>query len=66
MSTGAGFKLHDAGKFCKQGVITAHANVDTRMNLRSPLADQDVSGQYRFSGIAFDTEPFRVTVSTVS
>ena len=59
-------ELHCPGRFGKQGVILAHANIFTCMLLGTALTDKDIAGQYYLTAVAFHAEAFGLRVAAVS
>jgi hypothetical protein len=51
---------------CEQGVVVAHSNTGTWMELRPNLTDQDVAGDNGFTAEFLDTTTLRVAVTTVA
>jgi len=64
--TSLAFEFHYPGNFGKQSIILADTDIESRVNFRSALPDDDGSGRYCFTGVRLDTHPLTVTVTAVS
>ena len=59
------FETHDPVSRCEQGVISAPAHVETRMDVGSSLAVKDVSCQNELSVGSLGAESFGLAVTAV-
>ncbi len=51
---------------CEYGVIATDADVETGVELRSALADDDAAGGYELTTIGFNAAILRIAVATVA
>ena len=56
----ADLESHVAVSFCEQRVVTAHADVRTRVELGATLTDQDVAGDDCLTTEFFNAKSFRL------
>jgi len=60
------YELNDTGDFGEQCVVFTDADVDTGLELRSSLADEDRTAGYQFPSETLHSEPLRIAVAAVS
>lgn len=58
-------KMHNTRFLGEQGEVPSHSDVVSRIELRSPLSDQDVAGQDKLAVVPFHTQALRLAVSTI-
>jgi hypothetical protein len=59
-------KLHDTVDHCEERVVTAYADIASRMHLRAALAYENASGSDPLSAEALDAEALRITIAPVA
>src|SRR5688572_25815723 len=59
-------ELHAAVDFCEERVVSAHADVFTRVNLRAALADDDAARRDELAAEGLDAEALRLRVAAVT
>ena len=59
-------KLYDPGDLCKQGVVSSDAYVESGLEFRPALPDEDGAPIYNLPGKAFYTQPLGLAVPSVS
>ena len=59
-------KLHDPGDLCKQCVVSSDAYVESGLEFRPALPDEDGAPIYNLPGKAFYTQPLGLAVPSVS
>ena len=50
---------------CKESVISAHAHIDSRVNLGSPLSDQNITCPYHLAAEPLYSQTLPCTVSSI-
>jgi len=59
-------KYHDPICGSKQGIIATSAYIKAGLDAGATLADQDIAGKYKLTGIAFHAQALGIAISSVA
>src|SRR5215471_12303694 len=67
-SSGSAFilELHDTGNLCEQRIVFADADIQTGLELRPSLANEDRTTRHELARKPLDSEPLGVTIAAVA